>query len=786
MNIGGIFCSCRGEIDKNFNLEDIREYLEKQDDVKFTKVYHASCSINDQEDMFKEINENKIDALLFIGCSPKYYEKLFQDIFFKKTSINPGLIKFVNFREQLRWAHRDQEEKKIVEKAKFVLKAALEDIKNAKPIHTEKIPNLKSALVIGGGISGIHASLALANQGHHVYLIEKSPYLGGVQLQMSKTFPRDECSACAITPIINTLFRTPNIDIFTLSEVIRVRGRTGNYVVTIKQNPRFVKEICTNCHECINVCKNNVPDEYNFNFLERKVITLPRFDTFPKLPFISINDISYCRDECKAKLCTKVCDAKAIDLDEEPKEIEINAGGIIISIGYDIYQSTEYGYGKSKDILTLEEYERILVSTGVFNGDILRPSNRKPPKNIAFILCVGARQPNKIPYCSRYCCMATASAIKQTVEKLPDAKIYVFYRDIYALGKVGDEYIKETQNFPNVEWIRTVPEHFGLKSKEIEDELDVLTLKINVSGGKLDITFDMIVLATPMIPNKDTEKIREILGLSKTPEGFFKEADLMLAPVSTYDDGKYLAGTCIGPRTINESIIDGYAAATGISRVLSGNEITQFVTISDVDESICGGEGICVKTCYFHACSIDQEKKISVVDPTLCRGCGNCVAACPTGARDLLIYPSTSYYREIEILSEYKPPEGPRLLGLLCDGCAYPAADQVGLTGKTFPLNLSIIRVPCSGRIDPRFVLYALEKGFDGIILGACYPENCQYIGGNYDLEKRVDLLKELLKSRGIDEKRVHLLFISYLESDKFVKEIKSYIQNLNSLEIRI
>ncbi|HEC40961.1 MAG TPA: CoB--CoM heterodisulfide reductase iron-sulfur subunit A family protein, partial [bacterium] len=487
MNIGGIFCSCRGEIDKNFNLEDIREYLEKQDDVKFTKVYHASCSINDQEDMFKEINENKIDALLFIGCSPKYYEKLFQDIFLKKTSINPGLIKFVNFREQLRWAHRDQEEKKIVEKAKFVLKAALEDIKNAKPIHTEKIPNLKSALVIGGGISGIHASLALANQGHHVYLIEKSPYLGGVQLQMSKTFPRDECSACAITPIINTLFRTPNIDIFTLSEVIRVRGRTGNYVVTIKQNPRFVKEICTNCHECINVCKNNVPDEYNFNFLERKVITLPRFDTFPKLPFISINDISYCRDECKAKLCTKVCDAKAIDLDEEPKEIEINAGGIIISIGYDIYQSTEYGYGKSKDILTLEEYERILVSTGVFNGDILRPSNRKPPKNIAFILCVGARQPNKIPYCSRYCCMATASAIKQTVEKLPDAKIYVFYRDIYALGKVGDEYIKETQNFPNVEWIRTVPEHFGLKSKEIEDELDVLTLKINVSGGKLDI-----------------------------------------------------------------------------------------------------------------------------------------------------------------------------------------------------------------------------------------------------------------------------------------------------------
>lgn len=786
MNIGAIFCSCRGEIDKNFSLKDVKDYCDNDEDVKFSEIYQASCSIHEQEDMFKKINEHGIEGLLFIGCSPKYYEKLFDKIFFEKSKINPGLIKFVNFREQLSWAHRDQKPEKIGEKAKFVIKAALEELKNAKPIHTEKIPNLKSALVIGGGISGIHASLALANQGHHVYLVEKSPYLGGIQLQMSKTFPRDECSACAITPIINTLFRTPNIDILPLSEVIRLRGRTGNFVVTIKQNPRFVKEICTNCHECINVCNHNVPDEYNFKLIDRKTITLPRFDTFPKLPFISQKDITYCRIECKSKLCTKVCDIKAINLDEESKEIEINVGGIITAIGYDIYQPNEYGYGKSKDVLTLEDYERVLVSTGVFNGEILRPSNRETPKNIAFILCVGARQQNKIPYCSRYCCMATASAIKQTVEKLPDTKIYVFYRDIYALGKVGEEYIKESQNFPNVEWIRTVPEHFGLKSKDVENERDVLTLKINVSGGKLDISFDMVILATPMIPTNDTEDIREILGLSKTPEGFFKEADLMLAPVSTYDDGKYLAGTCIGPRTINESIVDGYAAATGISRVLSGDEITQFVTISDVDESICGGEGLCVKTCYFHACTIDEEKKISVVDPTLCRGCGNCVAACPTGARDLLIYPTESYYKSIEMLSEYKPPEGPKILGLLCDGCAYPAADQVGLGGKVFPLNLSIVRVPCSGRIDPRFVLYAIEKGFDGIILGACYPENCQFFGGNYDLEKRVDLLKELLHSRGINEKRIKLLFVSYLESEKFVKEVNSFVQNLKSLEMRV
>ncbi len=314
---------------------------------------------------------------------------------------------------------------------------------------------------------------------------------------------------------------------------------------------------------------------------------------------------------------------------------------------------------------------------------------------------------------------------------------------------------------------------------------DSLNLTINVSGGKLTIPFDMLILATPMIPNKDVDQLREILGLTKTPEGFFKEADIMLSPVSTHDLGKYLAGTCVGPRTINESIVDGYAAASSISRVLSGDEITQFIVISDVDESVCGGEGICVKTCFFHACSIDPVKKISVVDPTLCRGCGNCVAACPTGARDLLLYPSESIYHSINVLAEYTPPEGPKILGIMCDGCAYPAADQVGLAGKTFPLNISIIRVPCSGRIDPRFLLYAFEKGFDGIIIGACYPENCQYIAGNYDLEKRVDLLNELLKSRGIDEKRLKLIFISYLESEKFKQEVEDYINVLSEREAK-
>lgn len=781
MNIGAILCTCRGEIDSHLDLKPLKEFCEKQPDVKVVKIYEASCSIHDQEDLIKVIQEKNIDALLFIGCSPKYYEDQFKEIFFEKMGINPGFIGFANIREQLAWAHRNQKEETLLEKAKSMVLATLEQVRKSKSINTENVPNLKSILVIGGGISGIHASLALANQGFYVYLLEKDAYLGGKQLRFSKAFPRDECSACAITPIVNTLSRTKNIEIFSLAEIVQVRGRTGNYIVTIKQNPRFVNDTCTNCGECMNVCKESKPDIYNFNLKDRKFIHLPDFDTFPRLPFISNEDIEFCRTKC-SQLCTKVCDVKAVDLNMQPIQSEINVGGIITAIGYDMYEPIEYGYGLTKDILTLEEYERMLVSNGIYGGKVLKPSTEKPPENIAFILCVGARRPGKVPYCSRYCCMATATAIKQTAEKLPNTKIYAFYRDIYAIGKTGEDYIKESQNLSNVEWIRAVPEQLHKLTEDSGEEIpDVLKLTITVAGGKLTIPFDMIILVTPMIPNKDTDEVRELLGLSKTPEGFFKEADTMLAPVSTHDMGKYLAGACIGPRTINEAVVDGYAAAASISRVLSGDEITQFVMISDVDESICGGEGLCVKTCFFHACSIDPDKKVSVVDPTLCRGCGNCVAACPTGARDLLLYPSESIYKSIDILAEYRVPDGPKILGILCDGCAYPAADQVGLTGKTFPLNLSIIRVPCSGRIDPRFILYAIGAGFDGVILGACHPENCQYIAGNYDLEKRIDLLKELLKARGIDDKRIKIMFVSYIESDLFIENVNNFIKELQA-----
>jgi heterodisulfide reductase subunit A len=773
MNIAIIFCSCRNAISRYIDLEPIRKEVIGEKDVVAAKILQGSCSIGDQESIVKVIKEKQANALIFVGCSPQYYEKQFQDIFFKNININPGMIKFVNIREQLVWVHKDQTEIALREKAMVMIRAALAEVRASKPIGIEKITNLKSALVIGGGISGMYATISLANQGFHVDLVEKSPYLGGRQLLMSKAFPRDDCSSCSMAPLINNVARLPNVRIHTNSVIKKVKGRSGHYMVTITQNPRYIEKSCTNCGQCMSVCPQYVENEYNYGLDTRKTLFHPTFGAFPIIPFINERDINYCRDECK-QLCTKVCDTKSINLHMTPQDFEIETGAIITAIGYDMYQPDEYGYGTNRDILTIEQFERLLVSNGVYEGKVLKPSNRQPPKSIGFILCVGARQSNKVPYCSRYCCMATATAIKQAIEVLPNTKIYVFYRDIYAMGKSGEDYIKEVQAMKNVEWIRTIPEFIP------DPEGKEINLQVYVAGGKLIMPFDMLVLVTPMVPNKDTEQIREIMGLSKTPEGYFKESDPLFSPIETYEEGKILAGSCIGPRTINECVVDGYAAASSVSRLLSGEIITQFVKISDVDKKVCGGCGICVKTCLFHACSIDETNKLSITDPSLCRGCGNCVAACPSGARDLLFSPTQSIYNYIDQLAKYKPPTGPKILGMLCEGCAYPAADTVGLSGLNYPINISSIRVPCSCRIDPRFVLHGLEQQFDGVLIGACHPENCQYIGGNYDMERRMDLLKTILQTKGISEQRVRVLFVSYLEGNRFKKDVEEFINILN------
>jgi heterodisulfide reductase subunit A2 len=770
MRIGVFICKCRGEISSHIDYGDIITHLKKFEDVVLVDEQIALCSSNSYDELIKKIKNHEIERVVIAACSPKYYEDIFRKNI-EVAGLNPGFLEMANIREQCAWPHKANREE-ATRKAKLLIKVAIEKVKYGSKINLEKSKVKKSVMVIGAGIAGMHAALSLAKQGLEVHLVEKKAVIGGDQVRFAKVFPRDECSPCAFAPIIAQIVNNPNITVHTLSEVKSVGGRVGEYQIKLINHPRYVDEKkCINCGDCTTVCPSEIENQYEFGLGNHKRIHIPYEEAHPHSHVVSEKTVDDCRRNCH-RYCEKICVTKAVNLDMQPTELDFIVGGIIVATGHNLYKPHEFNYNNSDNVLTMAEYERLLVADGVTKGKILRLSDKSEPNAIAFILCVGSRDPKIHPYCSKYCCMATATMITQTREKLPNVKIYVFYKDIQTVGKMGDEYVRRTQEMKDVEWIRAIPED----SKIING--DRLSLKVNASGGYMDIDVDLVVLANALEPSADTDKLRQIVGLDKTEEGFYRESDILLNPVSTFDPGKYICGTCVGPKTIGETITEARSAAASCASVLGADEIIQEVLVSKVDENKCGNCKVCLRTCVFGAVKIDEEKEVSVTDNTLCRGCGNCVSACPSGARDLIMFPNDFYKKAIDIMAEYETDE-PKILFLACNGCAYPAADNAAQIGKQYPSNLLILRTPCAGRVDTQYIEYALAKGFDGVMIGMCHIGSCHYVVGNEDLMKRMDLLYPLLEIKGISRKRIRVEEISPSEGEKFVQKVNDFLDQL-------
>lgn len=224
-----------------------------------------------------------------------------------------------------------------------------------------------------------------------------------------------------------------------------------------------------------------------------------------------------------------------------------------------------------------------------------------------------------------------------------------------------------------------------------------------------------------------------------------------------------------------------YASVLRLTSLLNKNEIIHENLISDVDENVCGGCGTCVKTCMFHASKIDPIKKISVVEPLRCKGCGNCVTACPTGAKDLLSHSNKYLFNTIDILSKCDIP-GDKVLLMICDGCGYVGLDYAGLNGFTYPVNFLPMNVKCAGRVDTQSILYAFKCGFKGVILCECAIGRCNNIVGNIDLDRRANLFREILKSRGINPERLRIMGTTPCEGGTCILESKKFFENLVNL----
>jgi len=298
-----------------------------------------------------------------------------------------------------------------------------------------KSEKIGAVAVIGGGITGIQSSLDLADMGFKVYLIEKTPAIGGIMAKLDKTFPTNDCSMCILSPKLVDCGRHENIEIITNTEVQGIEGKPGNFILKVLKKPRYVDlELCTSCGDCAEACPISLPNEFDHGISERKAIYKYYPQAIPNAFVIDKEGDGEHRGCVDCGKCIKVCEAGAINHDEKPENLRINVGAVIIATGAQLFNpiiKPEFGYKQFDNVVTSLEFERILSPSGPFQGKIVRPSDKKEPKKIAWVQCVGSRDKSVgNEYCSAVCCMYTAK--EAIIAKEHDSNIQptVFFIDV--------------------------------------------------------------------------------------------------------------------------------------------------------------------------------------------------------------------------------------------------------------------------------------------------------------------------------------------------------------------
>jgi heterodisulfide reductase subunit A len=418
----------------------------------------------------------------------------------------------------------------------------------------------KSVLVIGGGIAGIQASLDLANMGFKVYLVEKSPSIGGRMAQLDKTFPTNDCAMCILAPKMIEANSHPNIELLTYCEVEEVSGGIGKFRVRVKKKASFVdRSKCTGCGLCQEKCPWKVDSEFELGLGKRGVIYIPFAQAIPRVATIDKEHCVYLlKGKCRA--CEKVCSAKAIDFEQKDEHIELRVGAIIVASGlglYDITSLTEYGYRKIKNVITAIEFERLTAASGPTMGELRRPSDGRTPENIAFVQCVGSRDFRNKAYCSSVCCMHATKEAMLAFEHHPGTKSTIFYMDMRAVGKRFQEYVARAKKEYDVTYVRGRP---GRIEVDPENDNPIIWYEETISGRVMSFEAELVVLAQAMIP-QITKEFADILGIELNEDGFVKVPDKLAQPLDTTKPGIFVCGYVHSPRDIPDSVTQASGAA---------------------------------------------------------------------------------------------------------------------------------------------------------------------------------------------------------------------------------
>lgn len=641
--IGVYICHCGGNISDYVDVEKVKQAVENDNGVFIAKTTMFACGDANQKEMVEDIKNNGLDGVIVASCSPKLHLLTFRAVT-ERAGLNKYNYVHANIREQVSWAHSDNKEG-ATDKAVQIVKSAIAKVRLAEALVPFRFPAVKAVAVAGGGVSGMRAALELSDMGCPVYLIEKSPFFGGRTSQWDVLFTSGQTGGQLVSELYGELTKRDNIKLLTGAEIISGSGNIGDFKLKVRITPAYIPADCEEdkVNESIAACPVELPDEFNFNLTKRKAVYRNHPGQFPRIPVIDTENCTRCGE------CEKIC--PEIDFSREEEVIDINVGSVLVATGFDPYTPVvgEFGYGLSDRVITLPGFNRLLDLSGsklIHNG--------KEIKKIAYIYCVGSRQPegdNK--YCSRYCCTSVIHSAIQAGKKFGGISGYHFTRGIRTYGKQellyaeslkgGDIYLQSYEDDPPV--------------VEVTDSRIIVRINDILSGKReISVEPDLVVLVTGMVPRADNS-LGALFKLPRGRDSFFNEIHMKLRPVETVIDGVTVCGACQGPKNITESVNSALSAAVKCFSLVNRGELEMEPIVATIDEEVCEWCGACSEACPFGAIKKTGKgpKEVAEINNSVCKGCGMCLPVCPVDAIELTAYSNREMESMIDALAGNYP-----------------------------------------------------------------------------------------------------------------------------------
>ncbi|HXJ85147.1 MAG TPA: hydrogenase iron-sulfur subunit [Candidatus Methylomirabilis sp.] len=470
--------------------------------------------------------------------------------------------------------------------------------------------------------------------------------------------------------------------------------------------------------------------------------------------------------------------------------VEVTVGAIVLATGWrpaasDQYEA--YGLGQYPNVVTSADLESMAAS-----GQIVRPSDQRPARRVAFLLCDGRGDQQHLAYGGT---VASLVALKQATyvrTQHADAVAYIFYEDMQTPGQ-HEYFYKNVQRDPGILLSRGQVRQI----REDRDRSIIVEVDETLLGGDMELVVDLVVLATDMVPTtRDAEGalgLRYLQGKNVPVTSFgYADSHFICFPYETRRTGIYSAGAVRQPMDLTAAARDGRAAALKAMQSIEKSSAGQAVhprvgdlTYPGFFMQKCTSCGRCTQECPFGALELN-EKKNPVLNPNRCRRCGICMGACPVQIISFVDYSVdmlSSMIRAVEIPEG--DPDKPRILALCCENDAYPALDMAGINRLSYPASVRVIPVRCLGSVNSILIADAVSRGFDGVALLGCKPGEdyqCHFIRGSELLQTRMGNVQETLERLALEPERVKVMELAISESDRIPAMLEEFVNVIKAV----